>query len=112
MMLPSGNDAAQSLAIYFGNLCLLNERKGGSGAKGRSMPTVDANIYESDYPEEEPTPDMDQEKPASEKKGEDLSQRSEDAKTIDNIIDDIQQIQLNEKKHNGQSKVQHLPPHR
>lgn len=109
MMLPSGNDAAQSLAIYFGNLCLLNERKGGSGAKGRSMPTVDANIYESDYPEEEPAPDMDQEKPASEKKGEDLSQRSEDAKTIDNIIDDIQQIQLNEKKHNGQSKVQQHP---
>ena len=27
MMLPSGNDAAQSLAIYFGNLCLLQEKK-------------------------------------------------------------------------------------
>ena len=31
MMLPSGNDAAQSLAIYFGNLCLLHDKKGGKG---------------------------------------------------------------------------------
>lgn len=53
MMLPSGNDAAQSLAIYFGNLCLLRERK---GTKGRSTSGIDANIYESDYPEEEEEP--------------------------------------------------------
>ena len=58
MMLPSGNDAAQSLAIYFGNLCLLRERK---GVKGRAMHGVDANIYDSDYPEEEepePIPEL------------------------------------------------------
>lgn len=62
MMLPSGNDAAQSLAIYFGNLCLLRERKG-SGLKGRRGDAVDANIDESDYPEdEEPTSDLEQEK--------------------------------------------------
>lgn len=59
MMLPSGNDAAQSLAIYFGNLCLMRERK---GVKGRAMQSADANIYESDYPEEEPTTDMEQQK--------------------------------------------------
>ena len=54
MMLPSGNDAAQSLAIYFGNFCLLRERKGGSsGIKGRGGMCVDANIYEEDYPEPE-----------------------------------------------------------
>ena len=55
MMLPSGNDAAQSLAIYFGNLCLLRERKG-SGLKGRRGDAVDANIDESDYPEDEEPP--------------------------------------------------------
>lgn len=54
MMLPSGNDAAQTLAIYFGNLCILNERKGASGGKvNRYGLTTDANINESDYPEEE-----------------------------------------------------------
>jgi hypothetical protein len=102
MMLPSGNDAAQSLAIYFGNLCLLRERKGASGMKGRSMAGHDANIYESDYPEEEPASDGDQDKSPrqSDKDDEegdnngdeagkaDLSHCS-DTKTIDNIIDDI-----------------------
>ena len=54
MMLPSGNDAAQSLAIYFGNLCLLNEKKGGSSLKGgKHVMISDANIYEKDYPEDE-----------------------------------------------------------
>lgn len=124
MMLPSGNDAAQSLAIYFGNLCLLHERKGG-GMKGRGAPLHDANIYEADYPEEEEPPsDGDQEKSPRQKNAngegkedelaaagmnngnnkDELSHCSE-TKTIDNIIDDIQQIQLNEKKYAGQSKV-------
>lgn len=50
MMLPSGNDAAQTLAIYFGNMCLLNERK---GTGSRISMVYDANINELDYPEEE-----------------------------------------------------------
>ena len=80
MMLPSGNDAAQSLAIYFGNLCLLQDRKGG---KGRPHPGMDANIYEADYPEEEeePTSDVDQEKTPAQKKEDDEggSQKEEDS---------------------------------
>ena len=53
-MLPSGNDAAQTLAIYFGNLCILSEKKANSGAKfSRHSLKSEANINESDYPEEE-----------------------------------------------------------
>lgn len=99
MMLPSGNDAAQSLAIYFGNLALLKESKGNSSIKGnRSMIGVDANIYESDYPEdEEPSSEQEQDQTPSKKSEEsDLKEENmsdpnseEDAKTIDNIIDDI-----------------------
>jgi hypothetical protein len=118
MMLPSGNDAAQSLAIYFGNLCLLQERKNTS-SKNRGATAVDANIHEEDYPEdeEEPPSDIDKEENSEDKddevnggseKDENLSQNL-DTKTIDNIIDDIQQIQLNEKKSHGQSKVQQHP---
>ena len=48
MMLPSGNDAAQSLAIYFGNLLQLRE----SRPSGASADGIDANIYEEDYAED------------------------------------------------------------
>ena len=51
MMLPSGNDAAQSLAIYFGNLTNKMAKAGSSKVNGISV--VDCNIYEEDYPESE-----------------------------------------------------------
>jgi len=49
MMLPSGNDAAQSLAIYFGNLML----KLGSSTRKEAVNQIDANIYPEDYPEDD-----------------------------------------------------------
>jgi len=42
MMLPSGNDAAQTLAVYFGNYML----------QKKSSLVVDGNINEADYPDE------------------------------------------------------------
>ena len=51
MMLPSGNDAAQSLAIYFGNLRQLLDAKG--FVKGRNIAaSIDANINEEEFPDE------------------------------------------------------------
>ena len=50
-MLPSGNDAAQSLAIYFGNLSLNSSQYPKTGKKNHS--TFDANIYEEDHPDSE-----------------------------------------------------------
>lgn len=50
-MLPSGNDSAQSLAIYIGNYLLKKEQ---------GSQNIDANIKEEDYPfeiEEENTED-------------------------------------------------------
>lgn len=47
MMLPSGNDAAQSLAIYFGNLLLILKQRASSSADG-----INANIIEEDYTED------------------------------------------------------------
>ena len=52
MMLPSGNDAAQTLAIYIGNYLLKAEKLG----KTRGPQSIDGNIYEEDYvdyPEED-----------------------------------------------------------
>ena len=49
MMLPSGNDAAQTLAIYIGNYLLKAEKAG----KVRGAQSIDGNIYEEDYPEDE-----------------------------------------------------------
>ena len=49
MMLPSGNDAAQSLAIYFGNLVL----KLGSSGRKEAVDKIDANVYADQYPEED-----------------------------------------------------------
>ena len=49
MMLPSGNDAAQTLAIYIGNYLLKAEKSG----KTRGPQAIDGNIYEEDYPEDE-----------------------------------------------------------
>jgi len=53
MMLPSGNDAAQTLAIYFGNLLLLLKEKHGQVVESiisdkiiHSAKTIDANIYD------------------------------------------------------------------
>lgn len=88
--------------------------------KGRGVGNHDANIYEQDYPEDEPVSDADQDKsPRQKNKGDDDEEEkmkneqdrshSSDTKTLDNIIDDIQQIQLNEKKYMGQSKVQQHP---
>jgi hypothetical protein len=48
MMLPSGNDAAQSLAIYFGNLMQILENK----LPNNSSQNIDANIYEDEYAED------------------------------------------------------------
>jgi len=51
-MLPSGNDAAQSLGIYFGNLILKQELKEkGSSQIGLSV-NIDGNINEEDYPDD------------------------------------------------------------
>ena len=49
MMLPSGNDAAQTLAIYIGNYLLKAEKAG----KARGTQNIDGNIYEEDYPEDD-----------------------------------------------------------
>ena len=46
MMLPSGNDAAQALAIYFGHLHILLQQKG-------TKPDVDANIKMDEFEKEE-----------------------------------------------------------
>lgn len=57
MMLPSGNDAAQSLAIFFGHLTLLHEKKGRAAEKTKGIRSgfcinpADANIYEADFPD-------------------------------------------------------------
>ena len=48
MMLPSGNDAAQSLAIYFGNLMQILENK----LPNNSSQNIDANIYEDESAED------------------------------------------------------------
>jgi len=48
MMLPSGNDAARSLAIYFGNLMQILENK----LPNNSSQNIDANIYEDEYAED------------------------------------------------------------
>lgn len=48
-MLPSGNDAAQSLAIYFGNQILQNK-----GRRDEELIKLDGNIKEEDYPEDLP----------------------------------------------------------
>ena len=53
MMLPSGNDAAQSLAIYFGNYVeQMNGRETVINSKNAkaNMPEINANINEEDYP--------------------------------------------------------------
>ena len=47
MMLPSGNDAAQSMAIYFGNLMLKIQMSG----QKTNVDKIDANVYAEDYPE-------------------------------------------------------------
>jgi hypothetical protein len=49
MMLPSGNDAATSMAIYFGNLILKLNATG----QRKNVGKIDANVYEEDYPESE-----------------------------------------------------------
>ena len=41
MMLPSGNDAAQSLAVYFGHMALLYEK-----GPGPHDPNINAEKYE------------------------------------------------------------------
>lgn len=49
MMLPSGNDAAQSLGIYFGNYLLQHDK-----LQSKEQNThIDGNINEEDYIEEE-----------------------------------------------------------
>ena len=56
MMLPSGNDAAQSLGIYFGNLILkqeLKEKESSQIGLGLTC-NIDGNIVEEDYPEDLP----------------------------------------------------------
>jgi D-alanyl-D-alanine carboxypeptidase len=56
MMLPSGNDAAQSLAIYFGNLQLMlrstsnfNMDSNVSKQMLNYVQNIDANIYEDQF---------------------------------------------------------------
>ena len=52
MMLPSGNDAAQSLAIYFGNLIQIAQMKQGKvlfGKNKNNIGQIDANLDEENY---------------------------------------------------------------
>jgi hypothetical protein len=52
MMLPSGNDSAQSLAIYFGNLLQIAQTKQGKvifGKNKNNLGQVDANLDEEKY---------------------------------------------------------------
>jgi hypothetical protein len=52
MMLPSGNDSAQSLAIYFGNLLQIAQMKQGKvifGKNKNNLGQVDANLDEEKY---------------------------------------------------------------
>lgn len=53
MMLPSGNDAAQTLGIYFGNYVNKVEEKGLNNDKSKQTPStiIDGNIDESLYEE-------------------------------------------------------------
>ena len=50
MMLPSGNDAAQSLGIYFGNFLLKMDC---AQSQQTSALNIDGNVYEEDYQEDE-----------------------------------------------------------
>lgn len=52
MMLPSGNDAAQVLATYFGNFLMIAEK-----TPKNKIVIIDANLYEEDYPESETNED-------------------------------------------------------
>ena len=52
MMLPSGNDAAQSLGIYFGNFILKQELKEEGASSVGLNGFTDGNIDEEDYPED------------------------------------------------------------
>ena len=49
MMLPSGNDAAQSLGIFFGNLANQIEKAGGTA---QNIDHLDGNICEESYQED------------------------------------------------------------
>ena len=52
MMLPSGNDSAQSLAIYFGNLLQISQMKQGKlifVKNKNNLGQVDANLDEEKY---------------------------------------------------------------
>jgi len=55
MMLPSGNDAAQSLGVYFGNLVdiMMSQDKKipNPSDKNSQVRLSDANINEDEYPE-------------------------------------------------------------
>ena len=60
MMLPSGNDAAQSLGIYFGNLVDIMMHRGDKppdvttkSSKNKNLDLIDANINEEEYPDSE-----------------------------------------------------------
>jgi hypothetical protein len=48
MMLPSGNDAAQSLGIYFGNFLLKKDQMGSAKSS-----LISGNIDEDDFLEDE-----------------------------------------------------------
>ena len=52
MMLPSGNDAAQALACFFGNFVLIADK-----THKNQIDKIDANLYEEDYPESETNED-------------------------------------------------------
>ena len=65
MMLPSGNDAAQSMAVYVGNYLLQKEDK-------NRTERIDGNINEDDYIDEQELQDSEEEKVSgdNEKSGE------------------------------------------
>ena len=73
MMLPSGNDAAQTLAIYIGNYLLKAEKSG----KTRGPQAIDGNIYEEDYPEDEEQLSIEQIDPKQKNCGENTPQEKQ-----------------------------------
>ena len=56
MMLPSGNDAAQSLAIFFGNL--VNKMKNSQASKFNTLSVQDCNVCDENYAEDEIAQDV------------------------------------------------------
>lgn len=90
MMLPSGNDAAQALAIYFGHLQILINTKTGTS-------NSDANINLGEY-----------EKPFEEEKEEVIIESNEDLEEskFNNNIDSLEELKVSLETGQSQNSAQ------